>query len=109
MSDQFDLAGLLQQAQEMQQQLMEAQAAAAQEVVEGQAGGGVVKVTVTGGMEFVAVRIDPEAVDPGDVAMLEDLVLAALRDAVEQAQGLNQQALGGLDLGALGGLAPGGQ
>lgn len=102
MSEQFDMAGLLQQAQAVQQHLMEAQAAAAREVVEGQAGGGVVRVKVTGGMEIVSVHLDPKVVDPGDVEMLEDLLLAAMREAVEQAQGLNQQALGGFDLGGLG-------
>jgi DNA-binding YbaB/EbfC family protein len=95
---------LMKQAQKMQEQLMEAQAAAAEQVIEGQAGGGVVKVTVTGGLEFQAVHIDPDAVDPDDVAMLEDLVLAAIHDAVAKVNELSQQAMGGLDLGGLGGL-----
>jgi len=102
-----DFGKLLQQAQEMQQQLVAAQAQAAEEEVEGQAGGGAVKVRVTGGMEFRSVRIAPEAVDPDDVEMLEDLVLAALHDAVAQAQELQQGALGALGslgLGDLGGL-----
>ena len=95
---------LLKQAQKMQQQLAEAQAAAAEQVVEGQAGGGVVKVTVTGGMEFRSVSIDPTVVDPDDVEMLEDLILAAIRDALARAGQVSQQAMGGLDLGGLGGL-----
>ena len=95
---------LLKQAQKMQEQLMDAQAAAAEQVVEGQAGGGVVKVAVTGGMEFQSVHIDPDAVDPDDVAMLEDLVLAAIHDAVGKVNELSQQTMGGLDLGGLGGL-----
>jgi DNA-binding YbaB/EbfC family protein len=95
---------LLKQAQKMQEQLMEAQAAAAEQVVEGQAGGGVVKVTVSGGMEFQSVHIDPDAVDPEDVSMLEDLVLAAIHDAVSKVNELSQQAMGGLDMGGLGGL-----
>ena len=99
-----DMGDLLKQAQKMQEQLMEAQAAAAEQVIEGQAGGGVVKVTVTGGMEFQSVHIDPDAVDPDDVAMLEDLVLAAIHDAVARVNELSQQAMGGLDLGGLGGL-----
>jgi DNA-binding YbaB/EbfC family protein len=98
------MGDLLKQAQKMQEQLMEAQAAAAEQVVEGQAGGGVVKVTVTGGMEFKSVSIDPDAVDPDDVAMLEDLVLAAIHDAVGKVNDLSQQAMGGLDMGGLGGL-----
>jgi nucleoid-associated protein EbfC len=99
-----DMGDLLKQAQKMQEQLMEAQAAAAEQMVEGQAGGGVVKVTVTGGMEFKSVTIDPDAVDPDDVAMLEDLVLAAIHDAVGKVNDLSQQAMGGLDMGGLGGL-----
>ena len=95
---------LMKQAQKMQEQLLEAQAAAAEQVIEGQAGGGVVKVTVTGGLEFQSVHIDPEAVDPDDVAMLEDLVLAAIHDAVTKVNAISQQAMGGLDLGGLGGL-----
>ena len=105
MTDQFDMNALLKQAQDMQQQLMEAQATAAEQEVEGQAGGGVVKVTVTGSMEFRRVTIAPEAVDPDDVGMLEDLVLAALHDAVARANEVNQAAMGGL--GGLGKLLGG--
>ena len=104
MPKQPNMNDLMKQAQKMQEQLMEAQAAAAEQVIEGQAGGGVVKVAVTGGMEFQSVHIDPDAVDPGDVAMLEDLVLAAIHDAVAKVNELSQQAMGGLDLGGLGGL-----
>ena len=94
MPKQPNMNDLLKQAQKMQEQLMEAQAAAADQVIEGQAGGGVVKVTVTGGMEFQSVHIDPDAVDPDDVAMLEDLVLAAVNSALRAAQQL-AQAQGG--------------
>ena len=104
MPQQPDMNDLLKQAQKMQEQLMEAQAAAAEQVVEGQAGGGAVRVTVTGGLEFQSVVIDPSAVDPDDVEMLQDLVLAAVRDATHKATALSQQAMGGLDLGGLGGL-----
>ena len=104
MPKQPNMNDLMKQAQKMQEQLMEAQAAAAEQVVEGQAGGGVVKVTVTGGMEFQSVHIDPDAVDPDDVAMLEDLVLAAIHDPIGKVNELSQQAMGGLDLGGLGGL-----
>jgi hypothetical protein len=103
----FDLGGLLAQAQNMQQQLLEAQTKVAAQTVEGQAGGGVVRVTMTGGFEFTSVRIDPDAVDPADVEMLQDLVLAAIRDAVARVNDLNQDAMqsmgGGLG-GAFGGL-----
>jgi DNA-binding YbaB/EbfC family protein len=104
MSDQGpDLGALLEQAQQMQQQLLQAQAAAAEQLHEGVAGGGAVRVTVTGGMEFTSVSIRPDAVDPNDVDMLQDLVLAALHDAVNKVNAAQQQALGGLG-GALGGL-----
>ena len=104
-----DMGGLLSQVQQMQQQLVAAQEEAASQVVEGQAGGGAVKVQMTGGFEFRKVTIDPAAVDPNDVGMLEDLVLAALHDAVGRVNDLNQRALGGLgSLGGLGDLFGGG-
>ena len=102
-----DMGELLQQAQKMQEQLMAAQAAAAEQVVEGQAGGGVVKVRVTGAMEFESVTIDPQAVDPDDVEMLQDLVLAAIHDAVARVNELQQESMGGLG-GLLGGGGGGG-
>jgi DNA-binding YbaB/EbfC family protein len=95
-----DLGSLLGQAQAM----MANAAAAADEVVEGTAGGGLVRVRVNGRFEFQSVRIAAEAVDPAEVELLEDLVLAALRDASSQLGARQQQALGGLDLGGLGGL-----
>ena len=106
MPDEPDLGDLLKQAQQMQEQLFAAQAAAAEQVVEGQAGGGAVKISVTGGGEFRSVTIAAEAVDPSDVAMLEDLVLAALHDATAKVQELQRGAMGGLELGGmdLGGL-----
>lgn len=104
-----DLQGLLAQAQQVQEQLLAAQAETAEQVLEGSAGGGVVVVAVTGGMEVRSVRISPEVVDPSDVEMLEDLVLAAVRDAVVQVQDAQQASLGGLGLGGggLGGLLGG--
>ena len=97
-----DMNALLKQAQKMQEQLLAARAEAETQEVEGQAGGGMVKVRVTGGMEFQGVSIDPSVVDPDDVSMLEDLVLAAVRDAVTKAGQISEQAMGGLDLGGLG-------
>ena len=101
----FDLSDLLAQAQDMQQQILEARSAVAGRVVEGQAGGGVVKVRVTGGREFQSVVIQPAAVDPDDVEMLQDLVLAAVRDAMAKVDELNSAALGGFS-GTVGGLLP---
>jgi len=98
-----DMNALLAQAQQMSQQLMAQQEAAQDAEVEGQSGGGTVKVRMTGGGEFLSVRIAPSAVDPDDVEMLEDLVLAALNDAVSQAGELVAGPdLGGMDLGSLG-------
>jgi DNA-binding YbaB/EbfC family protein len=104
MPKQPNMNDLMKQAAKMQEQLIAAQQAAAEQIVEGQAGGGVVKVTVTGGGEFQKVEIDPSAVDPDDVGMLEDLVLAAIHDAMGKVHALTQQAMGGFDLGGLGGL-----
>lgn len=100
----LDLGGLLDMAGQMQQHLAEAQEQAASTVLEGVAGGGVVKVTVTGGGDFQSVTISPEAVDPDDVEMLQDLVLAALNDAMAQVHELQSGTFGepgGLDLGGL--------
>lgn len=94
-----DLGGLMEQAQQM---MANAQAAA-EEIVEGSAGGGVVKVHVDGSFNFTSVSIDPSVVDPEEIEMLNDLVLAALRDAAGQLQANQSQALGGLDMGGLGG------
>lgn len=110
--EQPDLGELIRQAQMMQEQLQNAQEEAASQVVEGHSGSGAVKVRVTGTMEFRSVSIDPAVVDTDDITMLEDLVLAAINDAVRQAGELTESALGstqlggidlgGLDLGALG-------
>ena len=97
-----DMSALLEQAQAMGQQLMAQQAAAAQTEVEGVAGGGAVRIRMTGGGQFVSVRIEPSAVDPSDVEMLEELVLAALNDAVAEAAKIASPDLGGFDLGSLG-------
>ena len=98
-----DFGQLLKQAQAMQEQFLQARATAAEAEVEGTAGGGMVKVRVTGGMEFRSVSIDPAVVDTSDVGMLEDLVLAAVRDAVARATELSEKAMGSVDLGPLGG------
>lgn len=101
----LDMGALLEQAQSMQAGLMEAQARAAEAPVEGAAGGGVVRIEATAGLEFQAVHIRPEAIEgasAADIEMLEDLVLAALRDVVSQANDVSAQALG--ELGGLGGL-----
>lgn len=104
----LDLGALLGMAQNLQSQMAESQDRLATTVVEGQSGGGAVTIAVTGASEFQRVTIRPDAVDPDDVSMLEDLVLAALRDATAKVAALGAEAdpLGGLagGLGGLGGL-----
>jgi DNA-binding YbaB/EbfC family protein len=103
----LDLGALLQQAQAMQEQLVAAQEQQAGQVVTGTAGGGKVSIQMTGGGQFVGVSIAADVVDPDDIEMLEDLVLAALHHATSQVAELQQQSMGGLDLGGLGGLLGG--
>jgi nucleoid-associated protein EbfC len=94
-----DMSALLAQAQQMQQQLMEAQQQLANAEVQGQAGGGLVRVTVKGSGEVVAVSIDPKVVDPDDVETLQDLIVGALADASQQVSTMAQQRLGPLASG----------
>ena len=94
---------LLQQAQQMQAQMQQAQEELKNETVQATAGGGMVTVTATGGGEIKEIKIDPKAIDPDDPEMLEDMVLAAVNEAIRSAQGLAQSKLGGA-LGDLGGL-----
>lgn len=112
MSDESPMPGLdalLSQAMEMQQQMMAAQAEAAGQEVIGASGGGAVEITVTGAMEFREVRIAAEAVDPDDVELLQDLVLAALHDAMAKVNDLQSESLGGFgEMLAGGGLATSG-
>jgi nucleoid-associated protein EbfC len=95
---------LMKQAQKMQEQLQVAQAELAAAEVTGTAGGGLVTVTLTGGGEITAVRIDPRAVDPDDVETLQDLVVAAARDAHRAAGELAEQKMGPVTGGLGGGL-----
>ena len=101
-------ANLMREMQRMQKNMADAQSALEAETAEGSAGGGVVKATVTGAGDLRAVSIAPEVVDPDDVEMLEDLVVAAVTEALRAAQELQARSMGsltgGLDLGSLGGL-----
>lgn len=105
-----DFGAILSQLGQVQQQLQSAQESAAAAVVVGSAGGGAVRIEATGGLDFREVRIDRDMIDPADVDLLADLVLAAIRDTVEQANRLQADALGGLGIGGLGmgGLGGGG-
>ncbi|HEV2075865.1 MAG TPA: YbaB/EbfC family nucleoid-associated protein [Thermoleophilaceae bacterium] len=104
---------MMKQVQQMQDEMMKAQEQLAEEVVEASAGGGMVTVKVTGAVEVREVTIDPAAVDPEDVELLQDMVLAATNEAIRAAQELASkrmsEASGGLDQlagpgGPLGGL-----
>jgi DNA-binding YbaB/EbfC family protein len=98
------MQALLQQAQKMQQDLAAAQQELAETEVEGTAGGGLVKATVSGAGELRALVIDPKAVDPEDTETLADLVVAAVHSATDAAQELQQSKLGPLAQGLGGGL-----
>ena len=97
----MDLNKMMQQAQKMQEELAHAQEEAAGTIVEGSAGGGAVTVKATGAGKLTEIKIDPKAIDPADPESLEDLVLAAVNNALEAAEGLMQSKLGGL-MGGLG-------
>jgi DNA-binding YbaB/EbfC family protein len=105
--DGFDMGSLLQQAQQMQQQMEEAQRTLGEQRVTGTAGGGLVKATVTGLGELIGLEITREAVDPDDTETLADLVVAAVRDANQAAERVQQEKMGPLG-SAFGGLGPGG-
>jgi nucleoid-associated protein EbfC len=100
----MDMNKLLQQMGEMQQQMLQAQEELAKETVEASAGGGMVTVTATGAGEIKQIKIDPKAIDPDDPEMLEDMIVAAVNEAIRSAHSLAESKLGGLAGGALGGL-----
>jgi len=79
---------------QMQQKLAKIQEALGSETVEASVGGGVVTVTMTGHQKLVSVKISPEAIDPDDPSMLEDLITAAVNDAVEKSQQLVSKRMG---------------
>jgi DNA-binding YbaB/EbfC family protein len=99
----MDLNKMMQQAQQMQEQLVKAQEEARSQTVEGSAGGGAVTVKATGAGRITEITIDPKAIDPDDPESLGDLVLAAVNNALDAAESLMQSKLGGL-MGGLEGL-----
>src|SRR5919112_2357551 len=109
MAGQPNMNAMLKQVQKMQADMAKAQEELKNEVVDASAGGGMVTVKISGDLEVREVRIDPEAVDPEDVELLQDMVLAAVNEAVRSAQELAatkmNAATGGLGgPGGLGGL-----
>ena len=91
-----NLGDLQRMAQQMAQNVQLAQQELEQAQVEGTAGGGVVKATMTGKPELVGLTIDPSAVDPNDAEMLQDRIVAAVNDALRAAQALREERMGAL-------------
>ncbi|MBI4297824.1 MAG: YbaB/EbfC family nucleoid-associated protein [Chloroflexi bacterium] len=87
---------MLRQAQKLQARLTQAQAELESATVEGSAGGGAITVTVTGQQKVTAVKVSPEALEGADREMLEDLILAAVNDALDKARDLAAQRLGAI-------------
>jgi len=100
------MGNLQRMAMQMQQEMERIQAELGEAQVEGSAGGGVVRAVVTGKQSLISITIDPSAVDPADVDMLQDLVTAAVNDALEASRKLAEQKMGALSAlgGGLGGL-----
>ena len=100
-----NMGNLVKQAQKMQRDMARVQEELKERVVEGAAGGGAVKAQVNGHMDLVALKIDPQAVDPEDVEMLEDLIIAAVSQAIQKARAMSEEAMskvtGGLGLPGL--------
>lgn len=96
---------ILKQAQKMQEKMQKAQDELAEKTVEASSGGGMVKVVANGNQDILSVKIDPEVVDPEDVEMLEDLILAALGEAKRRAEEMMQESMsevtGGLNIPGL--------
>ncbi len=97
----MDMNRLMQQAQKAAQQMQSAQEELATTIIEGTAGGGMVTVQMTGARDVQSISISPDVVDPDDVEMLEDLIVAALQDAAAKAEEISADKLGNLGLGGL--------
>lgn len=102
--DEGGLGDFLAQMEQLQHQLAEAEAQTAASAVEGTSGGGAVRIAARGEFEFVSVSIDPTVLDPDNAELVEDLVLAAVRDAATKLATARKATLDGVVRGALGGL-----
>ena len=98
-----DLGAMMKQVQEMQSEMMKAQEELKDESVEATAGGGMVKVTISGDLRLLDLTIQPDAIDPEDAELLQDMVLAATNEALRSAQELAASKLGAVT-GGLGGM-----
>jgi DNA-binding YbaB/EbfC family protein len=101
----MNLKKMMQQAAKMQEQMQATQAELADKIVTATAGGGKVTVTANGAGDVVSIKIDPSVVDPGDVEMLEDLILSGVQKAIEEGKAMAQTEMGKLTAGL--GLPPG--
>src|SRR5919106_3621227 len=99
----FDLNSMMKQVQQMQAQMSEAQEKLKDEVVDASAGGGMVKLKMSGDLRLLEISIDPEAIDPEDPELLQDMVMAAVNEGIRSAQELASSKLGGVTGGAGGG------
>jgi nucleoid-associated protein EbfC len=100
----LDLNAMMKQVQQMQGEMVQAQEKLKDEVVEASAGGGMVKVKMSGDLRLLELSIDPQAIDPEDAELLQDMVLAAVNEAIRSAQELATEKLGGITGGLGGGL-----
>ena len=89
-----NMQNMMKQMQKMQKKMAEAQEELGEKRIEGTAGGGMVTVAVSGHKEILEVKIKPEVVDPDDIEMLEDLIMAALNNAYEEAEELYEEKMG---------------
>ena len=101
------MGGMFQQIQKLQDDMVKTQDSLADEAVTVTAGGGAIEITITGQQQLMAVKIDPEVVDPEDVEMLQDLIVAAVNEALEQSKALAAEKMGALTGGLEGLLPPG--
>jgi DNA-binding YbaB/EbfC family protein len=102
-----NIGKLMKEAQQMGEKMKKVEEELQALQVDAASGGGVVKATVTGGGDLVSIKISPEAVDPEDVEMLEDLVVTAVREALEKAQAIREEKLGAVTSGIQGMKVPG--
>jgi nucleoid-associated protein EbfC len=101
----FDLNSMMKQVQQMQAEMTEAQEKLKDEVVDASAGGGMVKVKLSGDLRLLEIAIDPEAIDPEEAELLQEMILAAVNEGLRSAQELAATRLGGASgLGGAGGL-----
>jgi len=99
-----NMNSMMKQAQKLQQQMLEVQEELSKKTVEGSAGGGMVKVTANGQQDILEIKIDPEVVDPNDIELLEDLIVAAVANARENSKQMMEAEMGKLLPGGLGNL-----